>query len=61
VQIKTLKAWEDKNDFKEMLLNDKEIRKYLSDDDINECFDYGYFIRNIDYIYSRVYKKDEPI
>lgn len=61
VQIKTLKAWEDKNDFKEMLLNDKEIRKYLSDDDINECFDYGYFIRNIDYIYSRVYKKDEPM
>ncbi len=61
VQIKALKAWEDKNDFKEMLLNDKEIRKYLSDDDINECFDYGYFIRNIDYIYSRVYKKDEPI
>ena len=61
VQIKALKAWEDKNDFKEMLLNDKEIRKYLSDDDINECFDYGYFIRNIDYIYSRVYKKDEPM
>jgi hypothetical protein len=28
-------------------------------DEIHSCFDYNYYIRNIDYIYQRVYKENE--
>ncbi len=38
------------------LLNDKELREKLSEEDIRECFDYGYYTKNIDAIIDRVIK-----
>lgn len=57
VQDIALKSWENENDFKEMILKDQEINKYLTREQIISCFDYNYFIRNIDYIYQRLYEK----
>jgi len=57
VQDIALKSWENENDFKEMILKDQEINKYLTREQIISCFDYNYFIRNIDYIYQRLYNK----
>ncbi len=42
--------------FLEYLLNDKELRKKLSEDDIRECFDYSYYTKNIDKIFTRVFE-----
>ena len=57
VQDIALKSWENENDFKEMILKDQEINQYLTREQIISCFDYNYFIRNIDYIYQRLYEK----
>ena len=46
-------AWEQQGDFQYLLLEDPEIRKYLSRQQIMEMFDYGWFIRHIDYIFER--------
>lgn len=40
-------------DFKANLLNDSEITKHLSKEEIENCFDSGYYLRNIDEIYSK--------
>ena len=42
--------------FLEYLLNDKELREKLSENDIRECFDYSYYTKNIDKIFARVFK-----
>ncbi len=38
--------------FENAIMNDKEIRKYLSEDEIKECLNWNYF-RNVDEIYKR--------
>ena len=35
------------------LFKDEDIKKYLSDKEINDCFDYQYYLRNIDLIMKR--------
>jgi adenylosuccinate lyase len=46
-------AWAQQGDFQYLLLQDEEIRKYLSRQQIMEMFDYHWFIRYIDYIFER--------
>ena len=53
-QRNALSAWNKPNgDFKSNLLNDNEIRKYLSELEIEECFNLQYYLRNINTIYKR--------
>lgn len=40
-------------DFKNNLLSDEEVCEVLSTQEIESCFDSGYYLRNIDEIYSR--------
>ena len=37
------------------LLNDEELRKSLSEEDIRKCFDYNYYIKNVDKIFNRTF------
>lgn len=46
-------AWTQQGDFQYLLLQDEEVRKYLSRKQIMEMFDYHWFIRYIDYIFER--------
>jgi len=39
------------------LLNDKELRSKLSEEQIRECFNYDYYTKNVDKIFKRVFKK----
>lgn len=55
VQNNSLKSWENHSDFKELMLKDKEVNKYMTKDEVDSCFDYNYYIRNIDFIYNNVY------
>ena len=48
-----MKRWLNNEDFKENIHKDKDIKKYLSDKEINDCFDYEYYLRNIDLIMKR--------
>ena len=54
VQSNSMNVWEnqDKN-LKNELINSKEIRKYLSEGEINEIFDKKTMLKNVDFIFSR--------
>jgi adenylosuccinate lyase len=43
--------------FKEAVLSDKTIGKYLKKTEIEKCFELGYYLKNIDKIFKRVFGK----
>ncbi len=57
VQDKAMESWKNYKSFKDLILENQEIKEYMTKDEISYCFDYNYFIRNMDYIYQKVYKK----
>jgi len=46
-------AQQKRQSFKELLLKSKEIRKYLSSEEIEALFDYNYHLKHIDTIFER--------
>jgi len=56
VQKNAMRSWMERKDFKEILKKDKEIKKYLSSDEIERLFDLPYYLRNVNYIFKRVFK-----
>ncbi|MGB7062473.1 MAG: adenylosuccinate lyase [Candidatus Zixiibacteriota bacterium] len=56
VQENAMKAWKEKKNFKELIQNDKRIRKYLSQQEVEACFDLNYYLRNVDHIFRRVFR-----
>ncbi len=57
VQARAMQSWKEGKPFMELLLQDEEIRKYLTEDEIKGIFDLNYYTRNIEYIYSRVFRE----
>ena len=57
VQRNAMKAWKEKKEFKELLLKDKEVTERLSQKDIEACFDISRHVKNVDYIFKRVFKR----
>ena len=54
VQRNALDAFNNHGDFKKNVLNDGEVSKYLTKDEIEEIFNPAEFLKNIDAIYNRV-------
>uniref|UniRef100_A0A7C4AJ27 Adenylosuccinate lyase n=1 Tax=Thermodesulfovibrio aggregans TaxID=86166 RepID=A0A7C4AJ27_9BACT len=55
VQSNAMHSWKEGLPFMNLLLNDEEVRKYLTEDEIKSLFDLNYYTRNLDYIYERVF------
>ena len=55
VQRNAMKVWEQNKDFQVELLSDKEVRSFLSEEDIREKFDLGYHTKNVEKIFHRVF------
>lgn len=55
VQGLAMKAWEEKKNFKELVMKEKLIREKLSKAEIEECFDLNFYLKRVDYIYKRVF------
>ena len=53
VQRNAMKRWMEGQDFKSNVENDPDITKYLSKAEIDDCFDYKFFLRNVDMIFAR--------
>lgn len=53
VQRNAMKRWMEKADFKKSIEEDENIKKYLSKDEIENCFKYDWFLRNVDTIFER--------
>lgn len=57
VQPKAMHAWENKIFFKDLLLKDEEIMKYITIDELDDCFNYQYHISSLEEVYERVFGK----
>lgn len=53
VQRNAMAKWMEGADFKTNIINDEEIKKYLSPADIDAAFEYTYYLRHIDTIMAR--------
>ncbi|GAB4390899.1 MAG: adenylosuccinate lyase [Thermodesulfovibrionales bacterium] len=58
VQRNAMESWRKKKSFKALLLGDREVRKYLSRDEINQAFALEPYLKNIGYIFERVFGKE---
>lgn len=54
VQKAALKAYNKNLPYKELLLKSKELSKYLKPKELDNFFDYKYYLRNVDKIFRRV-------
>jgi adenylosuccinate lyase len=55
VQRHAMAAAAGRGSFRENVSGDPEIGKYLSNSEIEECFDLAYYLRNVDTIFKRVF------
>lgn len=53
VQTNAMKSWNEKLDFKELVLNNNEIKEYLNPNDIDRVFDLGIYTSGVDFIFRR--------
>ena len=56
VQRNAMKVWEEGKDFKELLLADQDVARYLDKKEIENSFDLHYHLKSIDHIFNRVFK-----
>ena len=56
VQRNALKVWDTGKDFKGLLLEDREIGKYLTEKDMEEIFNLDYHLKHVEDIFERVFK-----
>ena len=57
VQKLATQAWEQKKDFKALVMSDPQVKKHLSKQELRECFDLDFFLRRVDYIFKKVFGK----
>jgi len=56
VQRRAMESWKKGQDFQKILIRDKEVRKHLSSKEIKDLFSLEPYLKNIDYIFKRVFK-----
>ncbi|MFD1849626.1 adenylosuccinate lyase [Oceanobacillus bengalensis] len=54
VQPKAMQAWETETAFKQLVEQDEKILATLKQAEIDDCFDYTYHLKNVDYIFDRI-------
>jgi adenylosuccinate lyase len=53
IQRNAMRAWQDGQDFRELLQADPNGAAILDKKDLHELFDYSYYLREIDRIFER--------
>jgi adenylosuccinate lyase len=54
VQPNAMKAWETATSFREIVENEERITSRVTPEELNECFDETYHLKNVDVIFSRL-------
>jgi len=54
VQRNAMRVIDEGIDFRELILNDQDIRGYLSLQEIDDCFDLDKYLKNIDVVFKRL-------
>jgi len=55
VQRNAMPVWRGEGDFLTLLKNDKDVSKALTGEELEELFDLGYHLKNVDVIFKRVF------
>jgi adenylosuccinate lyase len=55
VQRNAMKVWEGLGDFRSLLIDDEEVMNYLSEKEVDRCFDIKPYLKNVDYIFKRTF------
>jgi adenylosuccinate lyase len=58
VQRNAMPVWRGQGDFLSLLKADKDVKKYLTDDDLEALFDLGYHTKHVGTIFKRVFGED---
>ncbi|MFQ5735299.1 MAG: adenylosuccinate lyase [Thermodesulfobacteriota bacterium] len=56
VQRNAMKVWEGLGGFKELLLDDEAVMKFLTPKEVEACFDVKPYLKNVNYIFKRTFK-----
>jgi len=56
VQRNAMKSWEEERDFQTLLKQDPDVTRHLSAEELDTLFDLSYYLRNVDYIFKRVFE-----
>lgn len=54
VQPLAMEAWETETHFKQLLEENKAVNKKLTEAELEDCFDYTYHLKNVDFIFERL-------
>ncbi|MFN2747954.1 MULTISPECIES: adenylosuccinate lyase [unclassified Bacillus (in: firmicutes)] len=54
VQPKAMEAWEKQVPFRQLVEAEEKITSRLTPEQINDCFDYNYHLKNVDFIFERL-------
>ncbi len=54
-QRNAMKVWDEGGEFKDLILRDADVRAHLSVKEIERVFDVGYYLRNTDKVFARVF------
>lgn len=57
VQSNAMKAWKADQNFLDLLKQDKRIREFLTEEELEDCFDIKYYLRNVNHVFRRVFRK----
>ncbi len=54
VQANAMRSWDDGDDFRQLTREDGAIQAYISDDEMDDLFDYSYYLRYVEETFERV-------
>jgi adenylosuccinate lyase len=50
-----MRVWNENKDFYSELISDKDVRSFLTEEDIKDKFDLGYHTKHVNSIFKRVF------
>ena len=56
VQRNAMKVWDSGRDFKTVLLEDRDIREYITEEEMDEIFSLDYHLKHVEEIFKRVFR-----
>ncbi|MGC5328777.1 adenylosuccinate lyase [Brevibacillus sp. SYSU BS000544] len=54
VQPRAMQAWEEQRSFRDIIGEDETVQSLLTKEELDDCFDYRYHLKNVDTIFERV-------
>ena len=56
-QRSAMQVWDEGGEFKDLVLNDADIRSKLSPEEIEKVFSLKHYLRNVDKVFARVFNQ----